>query len=192
MDTRLPWEIRKTEIIPYHDTLPISRQILLAPANYSEAEMHRISQINRSNQTEPPKVKHFEIGSWMALNDGSLYHLRRLPIAQVHRCEEAKPRMIVRKYADWYSNGHRWPALHGVENIAGKIIITDGHHRLDATALLGLAYVDVWVNYIYYRPYFDGTGRYHSDWTHIKAIRLAQRFGIQVAPEILNDYPELS
>lgn len=191
MDNRMPWQLRKSEIIPYHDTLPISRFVHVVPENYSEAEIHRVANLNRRSETTPPTVKHFRLGSWMALADGSLYHLRRLPLSQVHRCEEKKPMSIVRKYADWFSNGYRWPALHGVENVSGKIIITDGHHRLDAANLLELAFVDVWVNYIYWRPYFDGTGSYPSDWTHIKAIQLAQRMGITVDSAILADYPDL-
>jgi hypothetical protein len=187
----MPWQLRKSELIPYRDTLPIPLNEMALPSDYSEAEMHRVSTLNRRNETQPPSVKHFPIGSWMSLIDGTLYHLRRLPLRQLHRSEETKPLMTVRKYADWYCAGHRWPALHGVENIAGKIILTDGHHRLDAAALLGLPTVDVWVNYIYWRPFFDGTGRYHSDWTHVKAIQLARRLGISIAPNILADYPEL-
>jgi hypothetical protein len=57
---------------------------------------------------------------------------------------------------------------------------------------LRLSHIEAWVAPIYWRPTFDNLDRLPVSWSHERAIELALKMGITVAPGVLADYPQLA
>ena len=157
---KYPWHMRRSDFLSRSDTLPRPRYERELPANYSEAEMHRVTMVNRQREQLPPEVPQHEIGAWMLCDDDSLEQLRLVPIASLPMREEPN-RYTIAKYADWYAAGSLFPPIRVVETRYQRLAVTDGHHRIEAAKMMGLTHIPAWVALTWYNR--DGANVYQFD-----------------------------
>jgi hypothetical protein len=191
---REPWQVPKSELVPYKETVPQPRYTPDTSGGYSEAEIHERSLRNRAAETEPPIVKQFPTGSWGTDSTGELMQLRE------YRLDDPKlifPEWLpssghptVQKYSEWMRAGSEPPPLTGLETEKGNIKIQEGHHRAAAIKANDGETVKVWTTITHNRPL--GNGQVMPEGvTHAQSVSRALEAGKPVPAEVLADYPEL-
>lgn len=140
----------KASIVDEKATTATRRAALPAPPPSSgswELDREQASHRARAAEDLPPEVPVFPVGTFRRGRDGDLEELRRIPIADLTLKEDlaSKRPAIVEKYAAWDRSGSRLPPVQVTENVTGKLLLADGHHRVAAAKLRGKKSVDAWV-----------------------------------------------
>ena len=195
-----PWQLRRSELVPYSSTYPVSHLVDDGPASYSEADLHAYTLWRRLHETEPPTVPFFAVGTWSVDRFEALYQLRRYrlddpvlffqegdPFRRDTRWPPRQLEWLIEKYLSWLAAGHEPPPLRGCEMERGRIRVQDGYHRAAALVRALRQETLMWVSVGYTKP-----NGFMTDLTHRIAIEEALRAGRPVPTSVLEDYGDLA
>jgi len=149
---RLPnvWEINPRNLLSNADVRPYRNPLnppLVAPVDWSEAELHAASLANRASQTLSPIVANPPVGSWLADDmTGELSQLRRMPISELEFPEGVPRNYTVEQYADWLRQGRQPPPITAAEMPSGANRVYEGHHRAAAATQAGQQDILTWLS----------------------------------------------
>jgi hypothetical protein len=195
-----PWQLGRAQLIPFASTYPLSYLQDEGPSSYSEAGLHAYSLWRRRNETIPPQVPVFPVGTWAIDAFDCLWHLRRYCLhdpclffpegnpysGSAARTSSAQYPWLVEKYAAWLRAGHEPPPLTACEMETGRIRVLEGHHRATSLVLAGRHESLLWVSLAYCKP-----SGFCTDLTHPIAVECALCRGEPVPPAVLAGYPHL-
>jgi hypothetical protein len=137
--------------VNYEDATKISHTVSLEnlPNGVDEQSREARSQIIRERENTPPTFEKHPIGTYAVDKYGEVHQLQELPIKDVITKSEGTQRTeTVDKYAKWQKETGEILPVKGVENFAehkGKVVITDGQHRVLAAKENGNETIPVWV-----------------------------------------------
>lgn len=138
-------------VVSYEDATKITSDIdpKGLPEGNDEGSMEARSQMLRDREKNPPTWNKYPVGTYAVDKYGELHQLQEVPINNLVTKDEGTQRKeTVDKYTEWTKESGNMPPAKGVENFAvhnGKVVITDGNHRVLAAKQAGRKTVPVWV-----------------------------------------------
>ena len=145
-------ESNKVEPVNYEEATKLTptSDFSNLPQGYDEASIEARSQAARNAENTPPKYNPYPIGTYAVDRFGELHQLQSIPIDEVIVKNEGTQRTeTIDKYSKWQKESGNIPPVKGVENYdvyGGKVVITDGNHRVLAAKQNGLKEIPVWVS----------------------------------------------